>query len=425
MQDFIKTYLQFTDGTEAPKIYHRWALLTTMGAAIGRNAAIPFGDGKIFPTMYTMLLGDPGARKSTAIKLAAKMLGSAGYTTFAATRSTREKFLLDLEGLPEEEFPRYGRKKNRHIEIDETDINLWGKEAVDKAPKEVYIVADEFNDFIGAGDINFYTTLNVLWDWDNITIPYEDKVKNSKSISIWQPTVSMLGGNTQENFARAFPPELLGHGFLTRMIFIHGANTGKKIAFPTIKTADETTEIVAGIRERMLRSRREYTAISTEAYKAIEDIYNKHPGISDVRFRGYNTRRHTHLLKICIIMSLLLAQDRIEIDTVIYANTILSAAERLMPTAIGEFGKSKSSETANKIIAILNDAQAPKSNVDIYKLVYKDLNKTQDLNDILSGLVLAGKIQHVPGGFLPKKEIMSEGVFTDFDLLSEEERKML
>ena len=92
-------YFSYVVDTEAPLIFHRWTLLSALGAMLGRQYYFPFGHFKIHPNMYLMLIGNPGSRKTTAIGLARKLLARTGYDTFAAQRTSKEKFLLDLEGV--------------------------------------------------------------------------------------------------------------------------------------------------------------------------------------------------------------------------------------------------------------------------------------------------------------------------------------
>lgn len=433
MNDFLSHYLEYTKDTEAHKVYHRWSAITSIGALLGRNSYISFGHSKLYANFYCMLLGEPGARKSSAIKLVKKLIAASGYETFSADRSSREKFLLDLGGEEDGVGDVVSKAKNGH---DVTDLNLWGSSSSTvggtKEPKECFIVADEFNEFVSAGNIDFYTTLGNLWDWDDENKNYADKVKNTRSVSIYQPTISLLGGNTQENFARAFPPEILGHGFLSRLLLIHGIPSGRKIAFPTTPSEEETTAIISTLSKirRSVTSNTGELLVESEARKLLEQIYIGAREVNDPRFKGYNTRRYTHLLKLCIITAAVMDSRTLNVNVVLYANTMLSAIEATMPVAIGEFGKSKNSDVAHKILGVLSGARAPISTKQIWTVVHKDLEKLQSLSDLLRNLQEAEKIQHVSGaggkgGWLPKKVVAEEVEFVDWSLLSEEERKML
>ncbi len=422
-RDLLTEYLDYTDGTEPHKIYYRWSAIGSIGALIGRNRCIPFGHMRLFPNFYIMLLGDPSARKSTAIKITKRIIAQSNYDTFSSDRTSREKFLLDLAGDPEEDILVKGKKGE-----DITSLNLWGDSGT-FLPREVFIVADEFNDFTQVGNIDFYTSLANMWDYDDAETPYRDRVKNSKSVSIYQPTISLLGGNTQENFAKAFPPEILGHGFLARLLIIHGEPSGRKIAWPEPPDAKKTEEIVKSFTEVFRQGRKEKTLIHPKAKKLLAEIYENQYNILDPRFKHYNNRRYTHLLKLCIIITAAAFEEELTDELVIYANTILSAAEFSMPKAIGEFGKSKTSDVSNKTLSILSNATKPISAKILWRAMHKDLDRISALSELLHGLSAADRIQYVKvgndGGWLPKKEVPDAANFVNWDLLTEEERNLL
>lgn len=426
MTDFLTDYLHYTENTEPHKVYHRWSALISVSAMLGRSVYIPFGHSKLYANLYGMLLGEPGARKSTAIKMMKRTIMDAGYEKFAADRSSREKFLLDLDGSEETEDKEIAKRAKNGEDV--TSLNLWGSSA-EREPAEVFIVADEFNEFVSAGNVDFYTTLGNLWDWDNERENYEDRVKNSKSVSIYQPTISLLGGNTQENFARAFPPEILGHGFLTRLLLIHGIPSGRKIARPKPPSEEASAIIITRIKgmQAAAYAQRGELLVEAEADLLLEKIYLSHPGISDPRFASYNNRRHTHLLKLCISTCFLMDIGFISEAVVVYANTMLSAVEAKMPESIGEFGKSKNSDVAHKILSILKDATAPVTVKQLWSFLVKDLSRMTELSELLRNLQVADKIQHVvglsgKGGYLAVREVTKKVQYVDWSLISEEER---
>lgn len=421
----MEEYMAYTSCIEVPKIYNRWSLISVVGAALGRNMAIRFGDGKIHANMYIYLIGDPGARKSTAIKLIAKLLASAGYETFASSKTTKEKFIADLAGISDDEA--FTGKKLKAETTDKTLENLWG--SIDgqnsKEPKHVYISADEFVTFTTPGNTDFYTLLADLWDWDNEQRPFEDRVKTKASCSIWQPTINMIGGFTQETFIRCFPANIAEYGFLSRIIIIHGEKVPRQIAWPEPHSPEETALIVDRLKSIMRKYNREYCEVSQEAKNIISDIYKEFNGVDDVRFSHYTQRRHTHLIKLCIIISVILFKDTIDAEVVITANTILTAAERLMPRALGEFGKGRNSDVTNKIITTLSTATRPLTASDLWAKHARDMGKIADLQEIINNLNLAGRIQTVNGGFLLKKEATVNTKYIDWNLLTPEERDYL
>lgn len=423
MVDLIDAYLEYTADTEPPRIYYRWSLITGVSALLGRGIFVQHGNSRIFPNLYCMLIGDPGTRKSTAIKATKRLLSAAGYDNFAADKSSKEKFLLDLAGEEDGDLlPVNGKSKT----VDKvTERNLWGDGTdTPTEPKEVFIVADEFNEFAGVANLDFYTTLGNMWDWDDVDRPFTQRFKTSKSVSIWQPTVSILGGNTPDNFARAFPPEIIGQGFFSRLLLIHGQRTGRKITFPRVPDVAETKALVEYLQHIRRRYQFGSITISRSGYELFDNIYQGWRDLPDPRFLSYSNRRFMHLLKMTMVITAMDNADIITPELIIEANTILSAAEALMPRALGEFGKARNSDITNRIMELINNANAPITAQQIWaKVGVGNLKDIQELQGMMSGLGQAGKVQYVVGkGYLPKKEVYKPPEYVDWKYLTEEER---
>lgn len=417
MEDLVDKYMKYTWETESARIYHRWCILAAIGAAVGREAYIQHGHFRIFPTMYTILIGDAGARKSVAIKLVRKLMEQAGYEQFAADRTSKEKFLLDLEGLEEEES-----------EENVLNANLWGKDSeAFRDPKECFICADELNQFMGTNNLEFHTLLGDLWDWDKPDKPFSQRLKNSKSVEIYQPTISLLGGSNQELFYRTFPPETcLGHGILSRTILIYGEKSSRRYTFPPEPDSDFTAELVRELR-RLTTTTFGRVSFDGRAVAICEDMYvNDKCLLTDINFKNYNTRRQSQLFRLATCIAAARDTAIITEGILIKANTVLCAAEHLMPKALGEFGRNKDSVTVNKVMEVLLDAIKPMTVKEIWQQVHNDLSKMSQLCEILQNLQVAEKIQHVSGtGYLPKQTRRVERDYVDFSLLTEEEREGL
>lgn len=416
--DLFDLYLNYRKDTEPPVIFHRWAITACIGAWMGRQVWIPFGSSKIYPTQYIMFVGDPGSRKTTAINMAVSVLRSAGYGTFAAQRTSKEKFLLDLAGEPEE-VPTGKSYKNAMEALDDISV----VDIKDNTPKEVMINADEFNNFMGPGNLEFQSILGELWDWDNPDAGYRFRLKNSRSIDICQPTVSILAGNTPSNFALCFPPASVGQGFMSRLLLIHGESTGRKITFPK-EPSDALKEELLRAFMTMKQNLHGKMLIHGEAEHMLDMIYRSWPELEDLRFKHYSTRRFTHLLRLCIVYACSRCSQEIQPVDVIRANTVLAFAETIMPKALGELGKSKHSEAANKVMQALFAAKEPLTAAYLWKIVRSDLDKPQDLTQVLANLQYADQIHACKNeaaggmGYLPKTKVIDRKVvYIDYNYL--------
>lgn len=369
-------------------------------------------------------MGNPGARKNTAINFAKKLLAESGFAHFSANKTRLEKFLLDLEGEIYDSSngsSTYKRSGNLVLQNLSLDGSLDEPDDVTgKDPREVFIVAPEFNTFMPRGDLDFLGDLGELWDWDDPHSFWKFRLKNSKQVHIFQPTISILGGNTHAGFQEMFPPQSLGQGFLSRIILVYSEPSGRKITFPKepspalraalVKTFLEIKEKVHGP-----------ATIEAKAQNALDMIYRSWHELEDQRFKHYSTRRFTHLLKLCLICSAARVSAKIDLQDVLLANSLLTYTERDMPKALGEFGKSRNSEAANKIMQALYETNQPLKFNQLWKVVSNDLQKMTELADLLNNLTQADKIQNYKGnGFLPKiKPLDRKALYVDYTLLKE------
>jgi len=416
---FFSLYLQYADNNEAPAIFHRWSAITALAAYLGRNLHFQHGHFSYYPNQYVLLIGSPGAKKSSAIKIASKLIRDAGFNSFAARKTRQEKFLRDLAEA--------GSTDSDSIDA-VLDQNLFGDSAGDmdssdtiansmlKPPAECFIAADEFNNFIGQGNLDFASILGELWDFEGV---FDYRLQNSKSVYIPHPTINILGGNTPTAFSEAFPPTAIGQGWFSRLLLIYGEKLEyKRVTFPPKPDQNLQRELIA-LLVRIKAAIVGEIELTPTAEKLVDTVYQSREPIDDVRFDGYENRRLSHLLK---------GREITEGD-VIHANTILTYAENMMPKALGEFGAAKNSKVTHKIMTLLESQARVFPLLEIWRHVHQDLERREQLVEILSNLAAADKIvfqktDSKHGGYLPikRRQKTEEDSALDWSLLTDEER---
>ena len=388
--DFFDSYLQYTSGGEVPVTFHRWSAIVGISALLERNCCIEFGHTEIYPNIYSMLIGSAGTRKSSAIKLMKKLMVAAGYTTIASERTSKEKFLHDLAN------------RTGTTSTDALDQSLFGAQEESASATPMFIGADEANDFFGIGNVEFLSILGSLWDYEGT---YENRIKSGTSDRIPNPTISILSGNTPTGFSQAFPSSILGQGFFSRLLIIYGEPNGKRITIPRRPSIEETSGIVHLLQAIRMQSTGVY-GWDRMAFTLFDKIYQTYKRIEDPKFESYSNRRFTHLLKLCLVVSAARLDKTITERAVIQANTYLTYIETLMPKALGEFGKSKTSDVAHKVLEYIYSAPGIVSMKDIWKQVNGELETPADLAKIVQKLLFAEKIQTVATGYLPVRKMI-------------------
>jgi hypothetical protein len=398
---FFDSYMEYvSNAKEVPKLYHLWCAVSVVGTSLGKNFWAERGHYDVYPNLYIMLFGAPGTGKGTAISILQKLIVDSGYTTIAADRSSKEKFLLDFHNgfsFDDEEMHRANEVSLLDM-LGESSYALQGDE---RKSAEVYIIAEEFTDFIGTTNSDFVSLLTKLWSFTTV---YKNRLKNSKSVFISNPCVNIIGGTTASNFSMAFPPEIATGGFLARFLPIYGEPTGIKDTFPEPLNRELGSELASLLR----RIKQEVTGlarISGEARTMLDRINREWEPIKDPRFQHYATRRFTQLMKLCLIYAAADFTTEILPVHVKAANTLLTHTEELMPKAVGEFGKARNSDVTSKIMEALYVSDKPISLTELWKLCSPDLDNITQLAGIMQGLAQAEKIQGTSKGWLPKMAV--------------------
>ena len=387
MTPLLKDIIKLAENQEAADFSYLWAGLSCIAAQLARNVYIPFGNGKIYPNLYVMFVGDPGKRKSTAIKDLKKRIKAAGYQNICGDKVTMQKYLLDLAGVGE------GSIEDSNITEFNLGITLGTNDYV-----ESYINQDEFSDFIGINNYPFISLLGNFWDIDE---PYVYRTKNGQSIEIPSPIVNILGATTPSQFNTIFPPAISEQGFLSRLIIVNIPESKRKIARPLPSDASVVEKVVDGL--KAVRKLSGELVMSDAVWAKLEEIYLSWQPVEDTRFAHYSTRRHTQLLKLCILATCSRYTVEMSVDDVVFANTLLSFTEHFMPQALGQFGKNKDGDVNSKVISYLRSSfPTAKSLQDIIIPISTETD-VLSLQKILTNLVVAEKVVATSNGkYLPK-----------------------
>lgn len=400
----FELYLDWLDDTESPTTFHRWSLVSAIGTLLGRQ--LVFGAGtpnETYANQYIVLVGPPASRKNTALKFSKKLLEQVGFNKFASDRSSKEKFIMDMqEGFCE--------STEDVLDMELSDIH------------EAMIYAPELQDFLGQGNVDFISFLTNMWD---LPSEYNHRLKNSKSTKLIKPTINMVGGATTSTLAEIFPESIGGTGFLSRTLLVYGKGARKKIAFPEPPCPDKERmllEILIAIKTHA----RGAAIVTPEAKEILTAIYTNWSPLPDVRLETYSGRRYTSLLKLCMVVACAaLSFNRtgvlITAEHVIYANSMLCFIEGFMPRALGKLGSSKSLELQNKISGVLEASESGLSFSALVKSMTSAVENVHQLAEALKVMQKLGKV--IPdtknGVFYAGDTGPRKNIHCDYNLLKE------
>lgn len=420
-EDLFDIYFDMVDTTsESPWIYHRWTLISSVAALLGRQASFPLGHDVIYPNMYICLMGNAGSRKSSAINVTKKLIAGTGYNTFAREKSSSQKFISDM-GAGFDTITSKPKPKNAinelEDELEEMIISNGDYDLSNETPSEVYITAGELEDFLGANDASFLSLLTNMWD--NLD-HYSHGKMTSDDIYIHEPTVNLIGGTTPTTFATVFPPEVIGQGMLSRMLLVYGGGARTKITMPPAPDPALLTFFTTHLTQIKEQIKGHFT-YTPEAYKVFDDVYQFDLDLNDNRLDSYVNRRHIHLYKLCMVLAACELTMEITEEIAVKANTILHWTERLMPKALGAFGKSSNSNITQSFMEALEKFPDGTTSSELFVRVGKDFKDMREFSETLHKLKANGEIVLNNGGNinLARKSTKVELPHVDFSLLKE------
>ncbi len=335
---WLDSYLQYTERSESPTSYHTWCGLSVIAGALQRRIYLKWGLGQvIFPNLYVVLIGPSGrTRKGVSIGIAKEFLKSVpGLSVAPESSSGRQAMILAM--------------KRASVNFkDPTDGKI-------KFHCSITAFSEELSVFLGQGDIAY---LSNLTDWYDSKDDWEYETVGRGKDSLQGLCLNLMGATAPDWIQSMIPPEAVGGGFTSRVIFI--VEEHKKHTVPEYFQNDAEREMKGKLTrdlERISKLAGEVT-FSPEAKQLYIDWYIHEdgelaagrPAIEDNRFAGYCERRSTHIRKLMLICSASRSDSLvIEAEDFHKAKGLLESAEVKMGKTFGGFGRAKNSDITDVI----------------------------------------------------------------------------
>lgn len=209
---WLKEYHRYTEGQESPDTFHFWVGLSMLASTLERNVWVDMSYYVLYPNLYIILVSDAAiCRRTTAVRMGVKLLEQQESPPYIFAQKITPEALI-------------GALCNQ-CKIDASGNILHDAAAV--------VVAEELSVFLGkeayaSGLISILTSLYDCGDeW-----PYETR---SRGVEIaYNTCVNMIGASSPEWLRLAIPPDAVGGGFTSRIIFVYQYRSDKVIAFPLL-----------------------------------------------------------------------------------------------------------------------------------------------------------------------------------------------
>jgi hypothetical protein len=381
LQNWLTAYLEFTAETESPACYHFWTGATILSAATRGRVSLDMKMFRVFPNIFTILVGPSGARKSAATSIGIKIAREVGIKKFS-DKITGAALIRDLSKNQEQ----------LAIPLDVKKGIEGGVEVKFNAPMMIY--ASELGVFLGqdaygSGVITDLTDLydNPLPDWKKTTISRGDEF-------VPAPFVTLLAASTPQTLKDVLPAESVGQGFTSRIFFVWGDGRRKRVPFPIWDEGIAMLQknLIADLKNIMqLTGEFQFTPGARDRYT---EVYMKskepHEEYQDERLQGYASRKATHLLKLSMICSLAKRSDLIiDEDAWSYAEDALKWVDQGISYVFAGHGAASNSQDVVRVFKQIQHAEAAVGFISYPELLKRNYNflNLQEFDSVMNTLV--------------------------------------
>jgi len=334
LSDWLEYYMQFTQNSEPPILYHLWSGITAISSVLRRKCYCNWGlRGYVYPNLYVSLVGPPGGRKGTAMKIAKTMLQKLEIPIGSDALGSTQILYKEIRDCEDSYTEHNGMKKNHK------SLSVW---------------SEEFQVFLSDNDPMLIASLTDLFDCSD-RWKYSTLKRGAEDLSnCW---LTIIGAITPSLLQSKLSSDAVGGGLLSRIIFVVGYGPIKRIALPFLSVEEEEMR-------KKLYEDLEQMALLSGPFILTTDFLQKYStwyesgssagGINDEKFLGYNSRRALHLNKLCMIMSASENDDmKINASHFEKALAVLEETEFEMPNAFYGLGLSATSDAYAKVLTFI------------------------------------------------------------------------
>lgn len=320
--NWLRAYVGYTAELETSDNFHIWTGLSVIASAARRNVWLNQGHFLLYPNLYVILVGPPGDGKSTAIRAGRKLLIQLPEIFFGPDSLTREEMIAIMAKISE-------------------------KEVTKSAAMTLH--SNELASLIEPSGMHMISLLTELYDCDD-TFKYSTKHQGKDVVR--RPCLNINAGTTPSWIAENLPARTVGHGYLSRNIFVY--EDEKRFLNPRPKEPPKqiTEALVEDLKHiATLRGEFTYADGAIEKYDYLyRKIYSTRP--KDYRLSDFHARKgKTHLLKTAMLLSMAERDDLTlhpqDLDT---AYQLLNGLEARMYKAFSGVGKYEHASDMERIL---------------------------------------------------------------------------
>jgi len=311
---FFSDWMQYTTQlTDAPDDFLAAGGLQIVSAVLGNRSFITFGNDKIFPHLWMVLVAPSSFyHKTTALNLVKKTVAD---MKFSRTWQERKRDFNDSDG--ENKAKSVGSGKEL-IAPDKFSIDSLLEELQDRPA--MLFVQSEFGAFLKEIDKSFNQgakeTLTEIYDSGLIT-KFTKKIKeenNGKPIQIDDSALSIFSASTRDWLEDYVRLSDISAGFIARYLFVPATNKTRQIGWP----AEKDKILYEKIKKQLMRLRNtangemDVSAIKPYYELWYKDLFERVQQEETVsKTIGFDQRIAVYVLKFAIIVHIATKRDKV------------------------------------------------------------------------------------------------------------------
>lgn len=377
LADWLTSYLKYTEGTEAPRIMHFFAGVTTIAGALRRKVWIDQVRFKWFPSFYVVFVADPGiATKSTTADLAMDLLREVPGIKFGPDNVTWQSLVTSFAASCES-FEYNGE---------------W------LPMSAITLVASEFGSLMDLRNQEMINLFITLWDG---RAKYEKTTKLSGNDTIEAPWINLLACTTPSWIATNMDHLATSGGLTSRTIYVFADAKENYIAYLDEYAPKDLgtlrADLIQDLEHISMRLSGAFT-ITANARKWgrswYEALWKEHysPDAEDW-LKGYIARKQTHVHKLAMILSVSRGDTMlITEDDLMLADQMLLSIEKDLEKVFSKVGKSSSAVALDKFLEYLKRRMVCPYE-DAYRMIQSSFPDFREFEGILAGTLRAGLVE--------------------------------
>ena len=313
LDDWLDSYLAFTEGQESPEKLHIWTAIALLSASLKRQVWMDRGYYQLFTNVYVLIVAESGeVRKSASMDIGMPILLEAVKDIHTMSDS------LTSEGLI-----KHMNRITVHINLEEPD------KPIKMTDSHLFIHADELASLFSFDKQRASKMTMILTTLYGSRDRYEHTTKGDGKVVTFNNYITLIAATDPRNL-RVLPEEAIG-GLLGRLVFITAHERRALIAWP------EMTKERLKIRSDLVHDLTLISKIKGEmkptpgARQLFADWYESinSKKIEDSHIKAFMARCHDTALKVAMLIAVSRSNELTLTET--HMKGGITFIEKLMP----------------------------------------------------------------------------------------------